>query len=627
MIVPMKKCYIVALESERHELPRSLRKLGIVHIQEITGSGETYSALERDLALARNARGALAARLPPKFKPAQRKGHEAAEQGRQLAEKVLDLLEEIDTIEDRLAYLEKECERAASWGEVSKSMLEEAEASGFRIHLFEAPAKAAGDAPADLVHITLAAPKGKLHWAVLLPKGGVLPPLPPSFAEFVPPEQTPAAMRQTMVQLSTRHAELERTLADAARDIDLLDAYLASLESSLVLERLRSGMPGEGTFCYLAGYIPEPAMQKLRTAASEHGWAVAFEDPSAEELPPTLVDNPPAVRIIEPVFEFLGTVPNYREYDISFWFLLFFSLFFAMIFGDGGYGTLILGGSLAAILGRLRKKQVPGNAEILFALLGAVTVIWGALTASWFGIAYDRLPAFLQNISIPLINGQHPDSESNIKVFCFIIGLVQLSIAHFKNIRRDYPDLKFLSQVGSLLLLAGMFNAALNLVIDSQRFPIRSWALASIGAGFLLVFVFGNWNGKLGSSLIESLKGFIPTFLGTVSVFADIVSYIRLWAVGLAGLAISQTVNGMAGSIVGGVAAFAIGFMLKLLIAIVLLVVSHSLNFVLTVLSVVVHGIRLNMLEFSGHLGMEWSGYKYEPLKETDSIGGNTAIN
>ncbi|MEJ5184414.1 MAG: hypothetical protein WHT81_04760, partial [Rectinemataceae bacterium] len=226
-----------------------------------------------------------------------------------------------------------------------------------------------------------------------------------------------------------------------------------------------------------------------------------------------------------------------------------------------------------------------------------------------------------------LINGQHPDSESNIKVFCFIIGLVQLSIAHFKNIRRDYPDLKFLSQVGSLLLLAGMFNAALNLVIDSQRFPIRSWALGSIGAGFLLVFVFGNWNGKLGSSLIESLKGFIPTFLGTVSVFADIVSYIRLWAVGLAGLAISQTVNGMAGSIVGGVAAFAIGFILKLLIAIVLLVVSHSLNFVLTVLSVVVHGIRLNMLEFSGHLGMEWSGYKYEPLKEADSIGGNTAIN
>jgi V/A-type H+-transporting ATPase subunit I len=80
-----------------------------------------------------------------------------------------------------------------------------------------------------------------------------------------------------------------------------------------------------------------------------------------------------------------------------------------------------------------------------------------------------------------------------------------------------------------------MFNAALNLVIDAVRFPIQSWALACIAVGFLLVFLCRQWNGKFGSSLLESLKGIIPTFLGTVSIFADIVSYIRLWAVGLAG--------------------------------------------------------------------------------------------
>jgi V/A-type H+-transporting ATPase subunit I len=111
--------------------------------------------------------------------------------------------------------------------------------------------------------------------------------------------------------------------------------------------------------------------------------------------------------------------------------------------------------------------------------------------------------------------------------------------------------------------------------------------------------------------------------LGTVSVFADIVSYIRLWAVGLAGLAFSQTVNGMASGMLGGPSGFLIGFVLKLIIAAVILVAAHALNFMLTVLSVIVHGIRLNMLEFSGHLGMEWSGYKYDPLKEDENLSAS----
>jgi V/A-type H+-transporting ATPase subunit I len=335
------------------------------------------------------------------------------------------------------------------------------------------------------------------------------------------------------------------------------------------------------------------------------------------------VENPPAVRIIQPVFDFLGTVPNYREYDISSWFLIFFAIFFAMIFGDASYGTIIALFSLGSMIAARRKGKAVGDAQRLFLLLGITTILWGALTGTWFGIQFAHLPKLLQDISLPLINGQSPDSESNIKVICFSIGLVQLSIAHLKNIRRDFPDLKFLSQVGYLLLLAGMFNAALNLVIDAERFPIENWAILCIVGGFLLIFMFGNWNGKLGSSLIESLKGVIPTFLGTVSVFADIVSYIRLWAVGLAGLAFAQTVNGMAAGLLSGPLGLLIGFILKLMIAAVLLVVAHSLNFVLTVLSVIVHGIRLNMLEFSGHLGMEWSGYKYDPLREDEHLSAS----
>ena len=95
--------------------------------------------------------------------------------------------------------------------------------------------------------------------------------------------------------------------------------------------------------------------------------------------------------------------------------------------------------------------------------------------------------------------------------------------------------------------------------------------------------------------------------LGVVNVFSDIVSYIRLWAVGLAGAAISATVNELVSPLLGN-------FMF-MVFAIILLVFGHGLNMILNVLSVIVHGIRLNTLEFSSHLDMSWSGHKFKPFE------------
>ncbi len=630
MIVPMKRFYLITLDSDRNKAPELLRTIGVAHVEELQGSSETCRILERERSDTQTAHFLLQ-NYAQKSDLSRAKKELAAiksgkgkvtpallQEGRTRVDDVMNLKQEMDNLNERRSQLARELDRVESWGEVCRSQLEALETElNLSIRLYEGPFRAARDIPENVEYVILASPKGRLRIVTVSEKGSKEASLPSVFQEFEPPEKSASAMKQEMASISARYKEIETELRALASSLTPIQILLSILEDEVRLEHLKAGMPAQDRLCYLKGFVPARDVEKMKTLAAQHGWAVGFSDPAPDELPPTLVENRPAIQIIEPIFEFLGTIPNYREYDISMWFLLFFSLFFAMIFGDAGYGLLILAGSIASILASRAKGRKPGNAQILFALLGGVTVIWGALTATWFGIGYNQLPPLLKSLSLDLINGRNPaDSERNIKVFCFIIGLVQLSIAHFKNIRRDFPDLKFLSQAGSLLLLAGMFNAALNLVIDATRFPIRSWALLCIAVGFGLVFLFGNWNGKLGSSIVESLKGLIPTFLGTVSVFADIVSYIRLWAVGLAGLAISQTVNGMAGNILQGASGFIVGFIIKAFIAVILLVVSHSMNFVLTVLSVVVHGIRLNMLEFSGHLGMEWSGYKYDPLRE-----------
>jgi V/A-type H+-transporting ATPase subunit I len=125
-------------------------------------------------------------------------------------------------------------------------------------------------------------------------------------------------------------------------------------------------------------------------------------------------------------------------------------------------------------------------------------------------------------------------------------------------------------------------------------------------AGFVFNFVFASYDGSIGRSALDSCKNIISVILGIANVFSDIMSYIRLWAVGLAGAAIASTVNTMAGPMLGHLLFFVFG--------VALVVFGHGLNIVLNVLSVLVHAVRLNTLEFSGHVGLTWAGSAYKPF-------------
>jgi len=182
---------------------------------------------------------------------------------------------------------------------------------------------------------------------------------------------------------------------------------------------------------------------------------------------------------------------------------------------------------------------------------------------------------------------------------------------------RNRRSVKLLGDVGSLLQLVGIYYLVLSLVVNAEVFsfglvigavPVGKVAIALIAVGFVLSFVFSNYAGSIFKSILASVKNIVSVLLGVVNVFSDIVSYIRLWAVGLAGAAIAATVNELAGPLFGK--------FLFMILAIVLLVFGHGLNMILNILSVIVHGIRLNTLEFSSHLDMSWSGHKFKPFKE-----------
>jgi V/A-type H+-transporting ATPase subunit I len=305
-------------------------------------------------------------------------------------------------------------------------------------------------------------------------------------------------------------------------------------------------------------------------------------------------------------------VPGYREVDISGWFLLFFTIFFGMIFGDAGYGLILF---LAALFGILKtaKNGVPGVLRMMI-LLSISNILWGVFTCTWFGVPVERLPQFLKDISLSYISPAKTEQavvDQNLQLFCFSLALLQLTIAHLMGIVRTIREktLRFFAEVGSLAMLWGMFNVVLFLVVSNKTrsFPMLPVSIYLLAGGFGLTFIFGSYEGSIGRSILSSVKNIISVVLGVTNVFSDIMSYIRLWAVGLAGASIAATVNTMAGPMLGTFLVF---------VGIILLMFGHGLNLVLNVLSVLVHGVRLNTLEFSSHLGLSWSGSAYKPFAE-----------
>ena len=642
MIVPMKKVSFVVTNDAKKEALKELRKIGVVHLEQIYGSSEklsqlkdTYNKLEEVLMFLSDIKY---------DKTIEQKKLSSSN----VVEKVNQIIELNETKKnyiEELSTASRELERLAAWGGFNPDDFSYLAEKGINLLPFECSTDAYKKIPEDVNCVYVNSDKTQVRFLVISEDGSKPESLTSEYLLVLNPEMSTADLSESCVkyrkEISSIEKEIQKNVCYIQSIKDTMKVYAKDIE----FENAYSGMATdaeEGTeanLAWLTGYVPSDELSIVQKTAKENHWACLADDPSEEDEVPTKLKNNKFVSLIYPVSDFLGTVPGYREYDISSWFLLFFCVFFGMIFGDGGYGLLLVITSLGMFLSNIVKRKSPPAPLYLLLLLGLSTTMWGALTCNWFGLKPELLPETLKPILFSLDWNYISNASSlptnlvteNLQIFCFSLALIHLSIAHVMAIAKNIKSPKFLGDLGSLLLLWGIFYLVLNMVVNGVRFPFNldiadvPLALGSnvefaktgisvatimfplIGVGFVLNFVFANYEGSVIKSILESCKNIISVLLGVVNVFSDIVSYIRLWAVGLAGAAIAQTVNEMAGPTLGGFLIFA---------GILLLVFGHGLNMILNVLSVIVHGVRLNTLEFSSHLGMSWSGFSYKPFAE-----------
>jgi V/A-type H+-transporting ATPase subunit I len=641
MIVPMKKVSLVVLNKERKDALLQLKKVGVVHLEQIDGSSEQLSLYKEasNNAVAANA-------ILSDIKVAKKKSFSSTVKtlsNDEIIDKckhIIDISDKKKKLLEEIASDAAEIERFANWGQVDIEDFAFLKEKGISFKMYEIPEDKYNLIDEKVTTICVNRIKKIVRFLLIdasedRPEG-----LPPEAFEVPMPVLSTKDLAKRVEDNEAEISKIEEELKSETVYISQIQDFKSNLESDIQFETIYSGMGQENSgkatdLAWLTGYVPVDSFDKLKDCVTKNSWAMAASDPTEEDNVPTKLKNNKFVSLIYPLTDFLGTVPGYHEYDISGWFLLFFCVFFGMIFGDGGYGLLVTIASLVLVLKSLFQKKSVSPLMGLLLLLGLSTVAWGTVTCTWFGLKPEQLPAWLTSLSItPISNAAGSDyrlylpwntevgltTGQNLQIFCFTLAFLQLSVAHLKGMARNRKSLKVLGEFGSLLQIWGMFYVVLSMVVSSALFPlglvvnnipVGTIAIALVGGGFALSFIFSNYEGNIGASILESCKNIISVLLGVVNVFSDIVSYIRLWAVGLAGSAISNTVNEMAGPLLGHAITF-IAF-------VALIAFGHGLNMVLNLLSVIVHGVRLNTLEFSTHLGMSWSGFKYNPFAEKEN--------
>jgi len=600
MIVKMNKVTLFVRQQDRDMVLNDLRRLGVLHVQAVQNPvAEDIDRLERSMRETVRALEIIGGDENPPHEsgaPADKEGVAGSADGSKRVERALaladekqELAREKEEIAEPLAWFE-------SWGEVSLATLQSLSDAGIHVRFYpivRSELKRFQDrtdlfpvredkATIQLVQITDDADD------VLDLKQDPMPPV--EIKE----------VRNRISEIDARIAEIEGTLKSLRPERHTIERCLAGLEKKLEMIRVRHGMGEEERFAYLQGYCPDRQTDGIVKLATAHGCGYVIAEPDDPEKVPTLIEKPRWLKIIDPLFDFMGTLPGYTEHDISFWFLLFFSLFFAILIGDAGYGLVFI---LLTLWARRKNPQAPPQPYILMYLLGGCTVVWGLITGTWFGFEkIARLP-ILNSVIIDQIYSYANENQLFLMYFCFIIGVVHLSIAHALVGLKIINSPRALGQLGWILILWTLFFVAGGLVLAR---PMPDFTLTLFIAGVLLALFFSNYQKNIFKGALQSLSD-LP--MSIISSFSDVVSYLRLFAVGYATVTVAMSFNGMAaqsgfGSVLAGVVSAFILFF------------GHGLNIILGLMSVVVHGIRLNMLEFSGHVDMQWSGKEYKPLKD-----------
>ncbi|MDR2595047.1 MAG: hypothetical protein LBC87_09800 [Fibromonadaceae bacterium] len=593
MITTMSRIVVAATDASKEKTLNSLREWGLLHVLPLqTPESDKVAAAKTAFASAQKVFEAISSKT-------SNTPENAIEDSNLLAQ-INGVMQSKKEAQEALALSSAELKRVEAFGEFEPHGVRKLLKRGINIKLYSAEEKAFKGAGNDIVIKEFKRANGVVFFAAISQKQIDLP-----YTEISLPPKPVKELKQDIENANRTIEECEKKLTAYSSKKKKIGELVVEASDELAFTSAEAGMRSEIGVCFIQGYCPKEKLASLKELAAKNGWGFSATEPTEEEAVPTLLKHKKLVKPIDALYSVIGINPGYREIDVSAVFLCFFSIFFAMIVGDTVYGLLF---AAITFFASKKFKNAPRYPFQFLYLMSGCTVIWGFLNASYLGLNTEGdvmvVPAVLDILRASWAPQGLKDfaawirDAENTKFLCFTLAVIHLTIAHVWNAFAHRDDKgAVITQIGWLCTTWMMFFLARNMVLG-HVFP-QNVLYLGIGGAVLII---------IGSAIKAEWFsiGMLP--LNLVSNLVDVISYIRLFAVGMAGYSVANAFNGMVAPLFGSIPGTACAALILLLV--------HALNIALAVMGVAVHAVRLNTLEFSNNVGIEWSGNPYTPFRK-----------
>jgi V/A-type H+-transporting ATPase subunit I len=513
-------------------------------------------------------------------------------------DEVLSIKSDVERLEAEREQLGKSIEDLSAWGDFSLTKLDPASAEQF--WFYSIPLHELGELSTDSTWY-IAHRDNRFAYVIVIAEQQ------PGDVRFAPIQLDHRPLSELRTRLSVvegqidelhwRRVSLTRWTQRLKRDLDAAD------DASARAAAANAAVDDESVFA-VKGYIPSTAIDGVRAFAERYGLALTLEPIPPEETAPTLLSNPEPVAGAEECVTFY-LIPGYHAWDPTAVVFYSFSLFFAMIVGDAGYGALFAIG-LGIAWYRWRQSETFQRVRYLLLAIVIATIAYGVVLGSYFGIEPPS-GSHLDGLRIRIEGKPMMEHQTGMMIISVAIGVTHLVLANLISAWRSRGSSRWIGHLGwALAMIAGLL-AASGTVLDVDTMTLSGkWMIAFALIAILLFSSDRPWMRSPRDACGRILDGLLQ-FTNISKAFGDVLSYLRLFALGLASMQLAATFNGLAAGFLksGG---------MGILLAVLVFVVGHTINLLLGILGGVVHGLRLNCIEF-----FNWSltdeGYAFQPFR------------
>lgn len=587
MITQMKKYTFLVFHRDYEPFLTQLRDLGVVHItQKAAGLIEDDEQLQIALQHEDELRRLIKQGAPD------------------------TMLAERANILQSIADAHTAAQQAAVWGEFDSVQIEKLKNAGYTLRFYSC----ATSAYQEEWGVKVAESEGKTYFVLVentATQNVEIPELLEKATEIPQPEksaaQWAAEIEHLQAQLTATNSGIEQWQKE---NIEALQHQLVEARQQIDWQRvhLSTDKLAEGSLCLFEGFCPIDKEADLNAMLASAQVYYEENDPAKEDETPIKLRNNRFTKLFEPLTGMYGW-PDYHEFDPTPILGPFFLLFFAICMGDCGYGLLlILLGALIA-KGKLRIEMFDGLGPII-TVLGVGTAVVGFFLGTFFGIDLYNASWVPDTLKSVMIKGNVMGYDIQM-VMALCIGVFHICLAMtIKAISYTLRDgfRATVSTWGWLLLIVGSIATLIITMTFSLPAETTKWTLITIGGiSALGIFIF-NTPGR--NPLINIGAGLWDTYNMATGILGDTLSYIRLYALGLAGGMLGGAFNNLAGMVLGDNPTW------QWLPFVLIIVIGHALNLAMSALGAFVHPLRLSFVEYFKNSGYQGSGKLYQPFKK-----------